>query len=132
MIVFLSSGTKYEPSNIPGDNSTLVTRHAQFAMSRKALSGSVEDHLQVSLRGIVDLALERFELRVGFTDISLTVRLRASPRCIASSYDDRLAVVPQVMGRLKARQNENKLDEIAVQDSVIVKVVFEVSENNAP
>ncbi|KAH7714612.1 hypothetical protein AAVH_18004 [Aphelenchoides avenae] len=101
-------------------------------MSRKALSGSVEDHLQVSLRGIVDLALERFELRVGFTDISLTVRLRASPRCIASSYDDRLAVVPQVMGRLKARQNENKLDEIAVQDSVIVKVVFEYARALGP
>lgn len=127
MIIFLSNKTKLVRSNVPGDDHTLVYRYAQIAISRKHLSGSFEDHLRSALREVVSKALEGYELRTGFDDVSLTVNLCSTLTAVASAYGDRHAIVPEVVYLLMGRETENGLDTLAATGSVRVKVMFEVS-----
>ncbi|KAH7715054.1 hypothetical protein AAVH_17585 [Aphelenchoides avenae] len=125
MIVFLSNKTTLSQSNVAGDNTTLVSRYVQFAISRKRLTISVEDHLRGTLYMILVKALDGYDLREGFDEVSITVHLHSNLTAVASAYGDRGAIVLEVMYLLKGRETENQLDELAAYGTVAVEVVFQ-------
>lgn len=72
-------------------------------------------------------ALDGYDLREGFDEVSITVHLHSNLTAVASAYGDRRSIVLEVMYLLKGRETENQLDELAAYGTVAVEVVFQVS-----